>query len=62
MYELEETEFEEFYDDVSVIKSNNLMTEQLLQIWLQIESPNISFPIATRNIDYSFGTLGKHAY
>ena len=61
MYELEEIEFEEFYDDVSVIKSNNLMTEQLLQIWLQIESPNISFPIATRDTDYSFGILGKHA-
>ena len=57
VYDLLETQFEEFYEDVTVIKSNNLMTEQQLQIWFQLESPmNTTIPPATRDMDYLFGT------
>ena len=44
---------------VNVTKSNNLVTEQILSVYIQVEQPNATFIEATQGVDFFIGAGGS---
>ena len=54
-----EPQFDEIFEEILLVKSGNLVTEQFLSVSVQVEQPNATFTEAQVTVDYQFGTGGK---